>query len=279
VKGYNASPFRGSTVQRFNEKQFMKTPAELFSLQGKVAVVIGGTGVLCGEMAEGMAAAGAAVALVGRDAAKAQARLDKITNSGGKAEFFPCDTTSKTGLQELLAAVRNKLGRVDVLVNGAGVNSATPFFDIPEEEFNKIITVNLKGVLLACQIFGKHMVEHKSGSIINLGSASGLTPLSRVFTYSASKAAVHNLSKNLAREWATSGVRVNVLVPGFFPAEQNRKVLTQERVGQIMGKTPMKRFGEAHELVGATLLLASDAGSFITGAEIVVDGGFDAMSI
>ena len=257
----------------------MKTPAELFSLKGKVAVVIGGTGVLCGEMSEGMAAAGATIALVGRDAAKAQKRLDSIAKTGGKAEFFPCDTTSKAGLQKLLADVLAKFGRVDILVNGAGVNSPTPFFDIAEEEFDKIITVNLKGVVLACQIIGKYMVAQKSGSIINIGSASGLTPLSRVFTYSASKAAIHNLSKNLAREWATAGVRVNILVPGFFPAEQNRKVLNPERVTQIMGKTPMKRFGEAHELVGATLLLASDAGSFITGAEIVVDGGFDAMSI
>ena len=257
----------------------MKTPAELFSLTGKVAVVIGGTGVLCGEIAEGLAMAGATVALVGRDAAKVKDRLDKISQGGGEAEFFSCDTTSKAGLQRLLADVLEKLGGVDLLINGAGVNSPTPFFDIPEDEFNKIITVNLKGVVLACQIFGRHMVGKGSGSIINLGSASGLTPLSRVFTYSASKAAVHNLSKNLAREWATAGVRVNILVPGFFPAEQNRKVLNPERVAQIMGKTPMKRFGEAHELVGATLLLASDAGSFITGAEIVIDGGFDAMSI
>jgi NAD(P)-dependent dehydrogenase (short-subunit alcohol dehydrogenase family) len=257
----------------------MKTPAELFSLKGRVAVVIGGTGVLCGEMAEGLAIAGATVALVGRDVARAQARLDSIAKGGGQAQFFPCDTTSKTGLQQLLADVLKKFGRVDILVNGAGTNSPTPFFDIPEDEFDKILTVNLKGLMLACKIFGKHMVERGSGSIINLGSASGLTPLSRVFTYSASKAAVHNLSKNLAREWAAARVRVNILVPGFFPAEQNRKVLNPERVAQIMGKTPMKRFGEPHELVGATLLLASDAGSFITGAEIVVDGGFDAMSI
>jgi NAD(P)-dependent dehydrogenase (short-subunit alcohol dehydrogenase family) len=257
----------------------MKKPAELFSLKDKVAVVIGGTGVLCGEMAEALAAAGASVALVGRDAAKAGARLDTIVQAGGQAAFFSCDTTSKAGLQALLAEVLKKFGRVDILVNGAGVNSPTPFFDIPEDEFDRIITVNLKGLVLACQVFGKHMVEQKSGSIINLGSASGLTPLSRVFTYSASKAAAHNLSKNLAREWAASGVRVNILVPGFFPAEQNRKVLNPERVAQIMGKTPMKRFGEPHELAGATLLLASDAGSFITGAEIVVDGGFAAMSI
>jgi NAD(P)-dependent dehydrogenase (short-subunit alcohol dehydrogenase family) len=257
----------------------MKKPAELFSLKDKVAVVIGGTGELCGAMAEGMAAAGAAVAIVGRDTAKAKVRLDNISKDGGKAEFFPCDTTSKAALQKLLADVIAKFGKVDILVNGAGVNSATPFFDIPEEEFDKIITVNLKGVVLACQIFGKHMVDRGSGSIINLGSASGLKPLSRVFTYSASKAAIHNLSQNLAREWASKGVRVNILVPGFFPAEQNRKVLNPDRIKTILAKTPMNRFGEAHELIGATLLLASDAGSFMTGTETVVDGGFDAMSI
>jgi NAD(P)-dependent dehydrogenase (short-subunit alcohol dehydrogenase family) len=257
----------------------MKTPAELFSLKGKVVVVIGGTGVLCGEMAEGLVGAGATVAIVGRDEAKAKARLEKISQAGGKAEFFSCDTTSKVNLQKLLADVLKKFGGMDILVNGAGMNSPTPFFDITEDEFEKIMTVNLKGLVLACQVFGKHMVEKKSGSIINLGSESGLVPLSRVFTYSASKAAVHNISKNLAREWATSGVRVNILVPGFFPAEQNRKVLNPERIASIMAKTPMKRFGEAHELIGATLLLASDAGSFITGAEIVVDGGFAAMTI
>src|SRR5665213_1714414 len=230
------------------QNKIMKTPAEFFSLQGKVAVVIGGTGMLCGEMAEGFAKAGATVALVGRDETKAKARLEKIARDGGKAEFFPCDTTSKSGLKKLLADVLAKFGRVDILMNGAGVNSATPFFDISEEEFDKIITVNLKGLVLASQIFGRHMVEQGSGSIINLGSASGLVPLSRVFTYSASKAAIHNLSKNLAREWAQKGVRVNILVPGFFPAEQNRKVLNPERVASIMAKTPMARFGEAHEL-------------------------------
>ncbi|MGD0745595.1 MAG: SDR family oxidoreductase [Verrucomicrobiota bacterium] len=257
----------------------MKTPAELFGLKGRVAVIIGGTGELGGAMAGGLAAAGAAVALAGRNAARAKLRLDRITADGGQAEFFPCDTTSKADLQKLLAGVLARFGRADILVNGAGVNSATPFFDISEEEIDRILAVNLKGLMLACQIFGRHMVERGSGSIINIGSASGLKPLSRVFTYSASKAALHNLSKNLAREWAAQGVRVNVLVPGFFPAEQNRKILSPDRVASIMAKTPMKRFGEAHELVGATLLLASDAGSFITGAELVVDGGFDAMTI
>jgi NAD(P)-dependent dehydrogenase (short-subunit alcohol dehydrogenase family) len=257
----------------------MKRPSELFSLEGKVAVVIGGTGELCGAIAEAFARAGAAVALVGRDPKKAGARQERIAKEGGESEFFSCDTTSRTALEKLLAEVLAKFGRVDILVNGAGVNSATPFLDIPEEEFDRIMTVNFKGLVFACQVFGKHMVARNSGSIINLGSASGLLPLSRVFTYSASKAAVHNLSKNLAREWAPKGVRVNVLVPGFFPAEQNRKVLSPDRVASIMAKTPMARFGTAHELDGAALLLASGAGSFITGAELVVDGGFAAMSI
>ena len=138
-----------------------------------------------------------------------------------------------------------------------------------------------KRQFLSCQVFGKHLVEQgNGGSIINVGSISGLTPLSRVFTYSASKAAVHNLTKNLAREWAPHRVRVNTLVPGFFPAEQNRKVLTSDRVADILGHTPSGRFGEPSELVGASVLLASEkAGAFITGAELVVDGGYNAMSI
>ncbi|MBJ7392191.1 MAG: SDR family oxidoreductase [Chthoniobacterales bacterium] len=255
------------------------TPADLFSLAGKTAVVIGGTGELCGAMAEGMAAAGASIVLVGRDAAKAEKRLAAIQAAGGRACFEACEVTSRAGLSALADRVQAREGRVDILVNGAGVNSPTPFLEITEEEMDRIISVNLKAVMVACQVFGARMLASGGGSIINLGSISGIVPLSRVFTYSATKAAVHNLSKNLAREWAAQGVRVNTLIPGFFPAEQNRKVLTPERVESIMNRTPMKRFGEARELVGATLLLASGAGSFITGSEIVVDGGFAAMAI
>ena len=254
-------------------------PAELFSLADKTAVVIGGTGELCGAMAEGMAAAGAKVVLVGRDAAKAEKRMAAIRASGGGVFFESCEVTSRPALTELAERVYAKCGKVDVLVNGAGVNSPTPFLEISDEEMDRIIGINLKAVMVACQVFGARMLGSGGGSIINLGSMSGIIPLSRVFTYSATKAAVHNLSKNLAREWAAQGLRVNTLVPGFFPAEQNRKVLTPERVASIMGHTPMKRFGEARELVGATLLLASDAGSFITGSEIVVDGGFASMTI
>jgi NAD(P)-dependent dehydrogenase (short-subunit alcohol dehydrogenase family) len=257
--------------------EFLST---LFSLEGKTAVVVGGTGELCGAMAEGLAAAGAEVVLVGRSEEKAKARLEKISAAGGKGYFEACQVDQKSEIEKLLASVVEKSGKVDILVNGAGTNSATPFLEIPEDEYDRIFRINMKGVFLACQVFGKYFVERNDGgSIINVGSMSGVIPLSRVFTYSATKAAVHNISKNLAREWAPLNIRVNTLVPGFFPAEQNKKVLTPERVQQIMGHTPMDRFGDASELVGATLLLASNAGSFITGTEMVVDGGYAAMTI
>jgi len=257
------------------------TPASLFSLQGKVAVVIGGTGELCGAMGEGLAAAGAETVLVGRNEEKAKPRLQRIADAGGKGYFLAAEASDKAQLQQLLDAVVKRSGAVDIVVNGAGVNSATPYLDIAEDEFDRIVRVNYKSVFLGCQVFGQYLLNRgQGGSIINLGSMSALIPLSRVFTYSATKAAVHNLSKNLAREWAPQRVRVNTLVPGFFPAEQNRKILSPERVASILGHTPMKRFGEARELVGATLLLASDAaGGFITGSEIVVDGGYHAMTI
>ena len=252
----------------------------IFNLDKKVAVVIGGTGELCGAMAEGLAAAGAETVLVGRNEEKAKARLEKIESAGGKAYFEQVDVNSKASIQALLDTVLAKSGKVDILVNGAGVNSPTPLFDIKEEEFDNILNTNLKAVLFASQVFGKYLVDRgEGGSIINIGSMSGIIPLSRVFTYSATKAAVHNLSKNLAREWAEAKVRVNTIVPGFFPAEQNKKVLTPERVASIMSHTPANRFGEAHELIGATLLLASDASSFMNGAEIVVDGGYASMTI
>jgi len=252
----------------------------LFSLSGKTAVVIGGTGELCGAMAEGLASAGAEVVLVGRSEEKAKARLEKIDAAGGKAYFEPCEVDQKANLEGLLKRILDRSGKVDIVVNGAGTNSATPFLEIPEDEFDWIFKVNMKGVFLACQVFGDYLVKrNEGGSVINIGSMSGVTPLSRVFTYSATKAAVHNLSANLAREWAPLNIRVNTLVPGFFPAEQNKKVLTPERVNQIMGHTPMNRFGDAKELIGATLLLASDAGSFMTGTETIVDGGYACMTI
>ncbi len=254
---------------------------QLFGLENQVAVVIGGTGELCGAMAEALALAGAEVVLVGRNAEKAEKRLAAIQAAGGRAWFHPADVTTRSALEELLQAVLQRSGQVDLLINGAGVNSPTPFLQVTEEELDRIMNLNFKAVYLACQVFGQYFVQRgKPASIINIGSISGLNPLSRVFTYSASKAAVHNLSKNLAREWAPLNIRVNILVPGFFPAEQNRKVLTPDRVQSILGHTPMKRFGNAAELAGATLLLASPtAGSFLTGHELVVDGGYHCMTI
>ena len=253
----------------------------LFSLQGRVAVVIGGTGELCGAMAGGLAAAGAEVAIAGRDEARARPHLERFAAAGHKAWYHGADATSRRDLEALRDAVLTRSGRIDIVVNGAGANSATPFLDIREDELQRLLDVNFTSVFLGCQVFGGHLVRRgEGGSIINVGSMAGLAPLSRVFTYAAAKAAVHNLSLNLAREWAPHRVRVNVLVPGFFPAEQNRRILDAERTAAILGRTPMQRFGEPRELVGATLLLASDAaGSFITGTELVVDGGFHAASI
>lgn len=258
--------------------QFLK---EMFSLEGKTAVVIGGTGELCSYMATGLAKAGAEVVLVGRSKEKAAERLAVIEEAGGKGYFVSADAGDRQSLNELLDTVVAKSGKVDILVNGAGINSPTPFVEITDEEALKILDINLVGVMRACQIFGNYFLSRDvEASIINLGSISGLNPLSRVFTYSASKAAVHNLTRNLAREWADRDIRVNTLVPGFFPAEQNRKVLDESRVAEILRHTPASRFGNPEELIGATLMLASNkAGGFITGTEIVVDGGFAAMTI
>ena len=254
---------------------------QLFDLDKKVAVIIGGTGELCGHMAIGLAKAGVEVVIAGRDQAKADDILSTIKAAGGNPYFIATDLSKKDSLTELRDAVIKRSGKIDILINGAGVNSPTPFFEIEKEEFQHIFDINLLATMQACQVFGQYFIERgEPASIINLGSISGLNPLSRVFSYSASKAAVHNLSKNLAREWATQNIRVNTLVPGFFPAEQNRKVLDESRVASILGKTPAQRFGTPDELIGATLLLAShNAGSFITGHEMIVDGGFNAMTI
>jgi NAD(P)-dependent dehydrogenase (short-subunit alcohol dehydrogenase family) len=254
---------------------------EMFGLQGKTAVVIGGTGELCSYMALGLAKAGAEVVLVGRNEAKANERLKVIHEAGGKGYFAQADASDRQSLNELLNSVVEQSGKVDILVNGAGINSASPFVEITDEEALKILDVNLVGVMRACQVFGNYFLSRDvQASIINLGSISGLNPLSRVFTYSASKAAVHNLTRNIAREWADRDIRVNTLVPGFFPAEQNRKVLDESRIAEILRHTPSSRFGNPEELIGATLLLASNrAGGFITGTEIVVDGGFNSMTI
>ena len=253
---------------------------KLFSLEGQVAVVIGGTGVLGGELSAGLSQAGASIVVAGRNAERGEERVAAIKKLGGTATFAAVDAADRASVQALLATVTKQHGRVHTLVNCAGVNSSTPYFEIGDEEFQRIVNTNLLATHLGCQVFGKHMIDSGGGAILNIGSVSSDRPLSRVFIYSASKAAVLNLTRNVAREFAPHGVRVNCLCPGFFPAEQNRKILDKTRVENILRHTPMGRLGNAPELLGAALLLvAPNAGSFITGEAIYVDGGFTSMTI
>lgn len=251
----------------------------LFGLDSDVAVVIGGTGVLGGALCDGLAGAGAHVLVAGRSAERGAARAEAIRGAGGSAEFQAVDVTSRDSFEALRERVASAHSRIDILVNCAGVNSAVPYEEIRDEDWDRVLNTNLTATHLGCQIFAPVMAaQDRGGSILNIGSVTAHLPLSRVFAYSASKAAVNNLTKNLAREYAKRGVRVNSLNPGFFPAEQNRKILQPERVRKIMDQTPMERFGEPPELVGAALLLVSrKAGSFVTGAEVFVDGGFTGM--
>jgi NAD(P)-dependent dehydrogenase (short-subunit alcohol dehydrogenase family) len=254
---------------------------ELFGLRGKTAVVIGGGGVLGGKIGEGLARAGADIAVLDLNLQNAQKQAETFKAYGVRALSLQVDASSKKQLQDAAAAVLAQLNRVDILINAPGINSATPFFEITEEEYENIMRINLKSMFLACQIFGKTMIQQaEGGSIINISSASSGPPLSKIFTYSVSKAGVNNLTQFLAREWAPHRVRVNALAPGFFPAEQNRQILTKERTEDIFRHTPMGRFGDPQELVGAVIWLASqNAASFVTGAVIRVDGGFTAMTI
>jgi NAD(P)-dependent dehydrogenase (short-subunit alcohol dehydrogenase family) len=232
-------------------------------------------------MARGLAAAGAAIVIVDVSAEKAQARVKSLCDAGYRAVAFTADATIKAELESALKLALSHFGHVDILLNAAGINSGTPFFEISEGEWERILDVNLRSVFLACQVFGKHMVDAgNGGSIINISSASSDPPLSKVFTYSITKSGVNQITKFLAREWAPYKVRVNAILPGFFVAEQNRALLSEERVASILSHTPMRRFGEPAELVGAALYLASErAASFVTGTILRVDGGFGAMTI
>jgi NAD(P)-dependent dehydrogenase (short-subunit alcohol dehydrogenase family) len=254
---------------------------QLFGLDGLTAVVIGGTGTLGGAFCDALAQAGAYTFVVGRNKDHGAERVAHLESLRGQGEFFAADSTSRDDLLALRDHIVSQGRTVDILINGAGVNSTTPFLEIGDDEWTRIIDVNLRSVQIACQIFGQHMLEKKvAGSIINIASVSAVVPLSRVFTYSLSKAAMVSLTQNLSREWSARGVRVNALSPGFFPAEQNRKVLTPDRIAKVMAHTPIGRFGSPEELAGAILLLASPrAGSFLTGENLVVDGGFTTMTI
>jgi len=254
---------------------------ELFSLSGKVAAVVGGGGVLAGEMALGLAGAGADIAILDFNLEAAEAKAAAVRELGREALAVQVDATSKADLEKAVEAILASFGHVDILVNAAGINSSTPFLEIAEQEWHRILDVDLKSVFLACQVFGKVMIEAgNGGAVINISSASSGPPLSKVFTYSVAKGGVNQITQFLAREWALEGIRVNAIQPGFFPAEQNRKILTPERTAKILGHTPMNRFGDASELIGAAIFLASErAAGFVTGAIVKVDGGYSAMTI
>ncbi len=252
----------------------------LFNLPDKVAVVIGAAGHLCSEMALALAAAGVRVMVLDRSLEGARGTVQRIHSIGGEAEAGLVDVVDRTSHERALAATLDRFGQVDILINGAGINAPTPIFEIALEEWNAIIATHVTGTFLACQVFGRHMVDRRTGSIINISSASAGPPLSKAFAYSVAKAGVKNLTQNLAREWAPHGVRVNALRPGFFPTAWSMEhFITPGRAQAILNHTPMRRYGQPHELIGAVLWLASDAAGFVTGAEITVDGGFSAMTI
>ncbi|MGG4484117.1 SDR family oxidoreductase [Paenibacillus illinoisensis] len=254
---------------------------DLFDLTGKTAVAIGGNSVLGSSIATGFAEYGARVAILGQNVEKAQEVVSAIEAIGGEAKAFQVDVSSRDSLIQAAYSIEEWSGGWDIILNAPGKNSATPFFELDMEEWDDIMDVNLKGIVMSCQIFAKRMIEQKRrGSIINISSVSSTTPLSKVFTYSVSKAGLNNMTQFLARELAPEGIRVNAIIPGFFPAEQNRKILSPERTESIMRHTPMNRFGTPDELKGAALLLAAEqASSFITGTTIRVDGGFGNMTI
>lgn len=253
---------------------------QLFNLKGRVVALSAGGGHLCGTMAKGFGKAGMKVVVMDIRQAKAETVAAEIRAEGGESIAVEVDAVSKSSWQQALAQVVSAYGTVDVLVNGAGINAPTPVMDIVETEWDSIMAVHLKGTLFGSQVFGQHMLDKGRGSIINISSASAGPPLSKAFAYSAAKAGISNLTQNMAREWATKGVRVNALRPGFFPTEWSMKnFITEERQKAIWGHTPMGRYGKAEELIGAVLWLASDAASFVTGSIVAVDGGFLAMTI
>ncbi|WP_210201031.1 SDR family oxidoreductase [Rhizobium sp. M1] len=253
---------------------------KLFDLEDRVVAITGGGGHLCGEMARAFGEAGCKVAVLDIRPEKSETVAAQIRERGGSAVGLALDATSKSSFESALEAINREFGALDIAVNGAGTNSSTPFFEMELKEWHSVMDSQITSTFLGCQVFGRQMVAKRSGSIINISSASAGPPLSRAFPYSVAKAGIKNLTQNLGREWAKLGVRVNAIRPGFFPTDWNRKnFITAERETSILGHTPMGRYGEVSELIGAMIWLASDAAGFVTGAEIAVDGGFSAMTI
>ncbi|MGA9475912.1 MAG: SDR family oxidoreductase [Terriglobales bacterium] len=249
-------------------------------LTSKTAVVIGGTSGIGLTLSTGLARAGADVIPTGRRTDLVESAAEAVRKLGRRALAQPSDVTDKSSLEALLRAACAEFGGVDILVNCAGRTKRTPTLDVSDSEWNEILETNLTGTLHACQVFGRKMIERQSGRIINIGSLSSFLGLHEVSAYAASKAAVAALTRSLAVEWARYHVCVNMIVPGVFRTDLNAALLDGTPRGQeFLLRTPMQRFGELEELVGAAVFLASDAASFVTGHLLAVDGGFLASGV
>lgn len=249
-------------------------------LTSRTAVVIGGTSGIGLALAQGLATAGANVVPTGRRAELVQFSAEAIKKLGRRSLAITCDVTVRTSVEALLDAACAEFGAVDILVNCAGTTKRTPTLDVSDKDWNGILETNLNGTLRACQIFGRKMIDRKYGRIINVASLTSFLGIYQVAAYGASKAAVASLTKSLAVEWARHGVCVNAIVPGVFRTDLNAALLDGTPRGQeFLLRTPMRRFGNVEELVGATVFLASDAASFVTGHLLAVDGGFLASGV
>lgn len=253
---------------------------ELFNLSGRVAVVMGGTSGIGRTLALGLAEAGADVVATGRREEFVETVSAEIEERGRKTVRQASNVQSRESIDALRDAVLKDLGRVDIVLNAAGQTFKKPTHLVTEAEWNKLMDVNVTGILRACQSFYEPLVDSGRGRVINIASLSSFVGLFEVSAYAASKAAVFSLTKNLAVEWAPKGINVNAIAPGVFRTELNSALLDgTERGKEFLLRTPMRRFGKIPELVGAAILLASDASSFITGQAIAVDGGFLASGV